>query len=270
MVWVPPVKELHYWSRQRYWGKFHRYYFSHFRQMRSMSRFDIRKTTPKNQKRFDDYIEANGQWALRYFLGWRSDRWYRSLFPSAGYAACGEITPSYVAMSEKRIAALHRFDPATKIIVLLRHPIDRAWSMVAKARLRKAGAMQEQVPDELLRDVCLELGRTMQYWPAIANWQRVFGRSQVYVGWYDHLSADKSAFLAGVARFLSIDEAPFRANPRVLEKRQNAVDYGSRQMSPALRREMAQFMLPMTEELADAVGGPAILWVQEMRELVAD
>ena len=138
-IWVPPIKELHYWTRQRRYGVWDKYYKLHFQQMRSMSRFDVRKESERNQQRFDKYLEDHGRWALRYFLGWRCDRWYRSLFPKTGYAACGEITPNYVQMTDRQMAAVHRFDPSAKIIILLRNPIDRAWSMVAKHRLRKAG-----------------------------------------------------------------------------------------------------------------------------------
>jgi hypothetical protein len=33
---------------------------------------------------------------------------------------------------------------------------------------------------------------------------------------------------------------------------------------------MARLMLPMTEQLAEATGGPPVLWAREMRELIAD
>lgn len=269
-IWVPPIKELHYWTRQRRYGVWDKYYKLHFQQMRSMSRFDVRKESERNQQRFDKYLQDHGRWALRYFLGWRCDRWYRSLFPKTGYAACGEITPNYVQMTDRQMAAVHRFDPAAKIIILLRNPIDRAWSMVAKHRLRKAGDAADQVEDETLYTVSLELARTMEYWPLIAKWQRVFGKPQVHIGWYDQIDTDKPAFLAGLAEFLGVDPAPFGANRRVLEKRQNAVDYGKRRMPEELRREMSRLALPMTEQLAEAEGGYAVAWAEEMRAVAAD
>lgn len=269
LVWVPPVKELHYWTVQRERGVFHKYYPWHLRQMRAQSRFDER-AVPHNRQRFEDYVQAHGRWALRYFFGWRSDRWYRSLFPASGYAACGEITPNYVFMSEERIAQVHRFDPAAKIIVLMRNPIDRAWSMAAKRFTTGRGRKLEGVSAEVLSNICLGHGRTMRYCPAIERWQWRFGSSQVHLGWYDQLVADKAGFLTSLARFLDIDPGPFLARPLVLEKRQNAIDFGDYRMSQDLRRKMSQILLPMTEELAEAIGGCADAWAKEMRDATAD
>jgi hypothetical protein len=268
MVWMPPVKELHYWTIQREQGMRNKYYARHFRDMRAMSRID-KLSTPLNRKLCRDYIKSNGFWALRYFLGRRSDRWYRGLFPRAGFAACGEITPNYVFMGESRIEAVHRFDPSAKIIVVIRNPIDRAWSMAAKRFTLNTGGSLEQISDEVLRGLCLQTARKMRYQPAIAQWQKRFGTAQLHIAWYDELAEDKPRFLRGVADFLGIEAAPFLRNTRLLEKRQNAIDFRGRSMPLELRREMAEALLPMTEELAAAAGGCAVAWVDEIRATIA-
>jgi hypothetical protein len=82
-LWLPPVKELHYFDEPLQTKR----YYSYLR-MRLISGFWIRRPL----SRFD----------LQYFLGRRSDVWYCNLFAPARRRSLltGEITPAYSTLEE--------------------------------------------------------------------------------------------------------------------------------------------------------------------------
>jgi len=60
---------------------------------------------------------------------WRRDDYaaYEALFPAGSAGPCGEVTPIYIYWPPalERIA---RYNPAMRFVVLLRDPVERAWS----------------------------------------------------------------------------------------------------------------------------------------------
>lgn len=58
----------------------------------------------------------------------RSLRTYARYFEASGGKVKGEITPSYAALPPSRIRYIRSIMPETKLIFMIRNPIDRAWS----------------------------------------------------------------------------------------------------------------------------------------------
>ncbi len=48
----------------------------------------------------------------------------------AGKEVVGDITPAYALLSEERMRMMHRMNPVTKFVYLLRDPISRLWSNI--------------------------------------------------------------------------------------------------------------------------------------------
>ena len=55
-------------------------------------------------------------------------KWYSQLFEEKGSRIAGDITPAYSTLDKNKIEILHRILPNAKIILILRNPIERAWS----------------------------------------------------------------------------------------------------------------------------------------------
>ena len=67
-----------------------------------------------------------------HFFDWyfyKGLNWYCKHFKDADISQYkGEITPCYSILSEEKIKFIHQINPKLKIILLLRNPIERAWS----------------------------------------------------------------------------------------------------------------------------------------------
>ncbi|MBC9866958.1 MAG: hypothetical protein F7O42_03600 [Opitutae bacterium] len=157
-VWMPPIKELHYFDRSpkypspnglktaspiaRIWRNepFHR------RQCRR-----ILRSLPGCivSRRFDRI-----GWGLRWVFGYYDDRWYKSLFPDVSASSIsGEITPAYALLDGEDIEWMRKINPSLKIILLVRIPVDRAWS--ALRFYKKIGRFKKEI--ECVNDVLIAL-----------------------------------------------------------------------------------------------------------------
>ena len=128
-IWLPPIKELHYFNRaHRKSGK----NAETGPTALDLGRMDrvartIRWTTSSSLKTQEkreliSCLELIGAATL-------SDEWYGTIFGTAPMSAlCGEITPEYALLPERGVKHMLRLQPKLKLIFLLRDPIERGWS----------------------------------------------------------------------------------------------------------------------------------------------
>ena len=151
--------------------------------------------------------------------------------------------------------------PAVKLILILRNPIDRAWSR-AKMVLREPG------------DDSLDLGRFSErqirralahpsalarsdYITIINNWSRFFPSEQFYICFYDELSHRPREFLEGVFKFLEVrsnvewDIFPYRVVPNPTVRTPIPDEY---------RRLLERHYCPEIEVLYQRFGTPIESW----------
>ena len=77
----------------------------------------------------------------------RGMRWYSSRFEDAGARIPGEITPGYIALNQRRIALVRDLMPDCRLILIMRNPVDRAWSHAVMKLARREGRTVESVSD---------------------------------------------------------------------------------------------------------------------------
>ena len=121
-IWLPPVKEIHYFDRPHV--TIHGRLFGRASRLRR-ARAHLHRTSMA----FAQGRASAGElrWAVRYCFGPRSDAWYAALFDQPGKVT-GEICPGYARLAKPVIQRIAGLMPEGKIIFLLRHPIERAWS----------------------------------------------------------------------------------------------------------------------------------------------
>jgi hypothetical protein len=187
---------------------------------------DVALGQPKEIHFFDD--EA---------IDWRAPDYeaYHAHFPPADGRSCGEATPIYLywPKSLERIAA---YNPAMQLIVMLRDPVERAWSHWRMEYARGA----ERMPFAW----CVREGRHRQFdatpWGFHREFsyvergfygeqlERLFGlfpREQVLVLRTEALRRNPAPILGEVRRFLGLAEAP---DPAAREIHVGLdIDYGS-------------------------------------------
>ena len=215
-IWLPPVKELDYFSRsssspwviilltgkqvQRLW--LHRL---------------IRKAWRKKGK--------DTGWFLRYLFLPQNDKWYASLFsPSEGQIA-GEMTPDYDILDAETVARIHALMPELKIIYLLRNPIERTWSQAnrgVRQTLFQGNHTDSQVIQQFMESE--EPHRRSDYFKTLQVWESFYQREQIFIGFFEQIQENPRELLLDIYQFLGVDSSEQHI-PDSLHKKRNARHY---------------------------------------------
>lgn len=129
--------------------------------------------------------------------------YYSGMFKCAGDRIKGEKSPHYCTLSEDRIRLIRDLIPKVRLILILRDPIERAWSEALVALLRAAGRRFEQLDEaELIR----MLNKVhMKYSMVIDNWLRFFSEDQFHICFFDDIQNDPASLLRNVFRHIGAE-----------------------------------------------------------------
>lgn len=253
-IWLPTLKELHYFD-QRHRSRFRsRYYRAH---LRKRIRHHLRRSSGRRGER------GKLSWDLHYFTRRRSMSWYQRLFrPKSGQIA-GEITPAYSMLRAGVVEEIRELNPDLKIIYLLRDPIERAWSGAVSELILRRGGSLESVPDSAFIRHFDHPGHILRgdYLRTLSIWERMFGRDQIFVGFLEEVQRSPRELLQRMFRFLEIDDDEALLSTRVARKINVAGDH--RVSVPGrFERYLAGQYMPQLKVLAERYGDPPGTWLQ--------
>jgi len=190
-VWLPPVKEVHF--------------------------FDGMPGLPKIARRLNQEIAASiaaGRigdpekldYLRRYVLDQPKDvAWYRRLFEPAGDRLAGDITPAYATLPDPAVAKIREILPDCRIIFLLRNPIDRAWSHFRFNAGNYSFDLVTYGFEQFRRHVDSPASESRTaYTRTMSIWEKYFPSDRILYRFYDDLEADPDALLESVCRFLGL------------------------------------------------------------------
>ena len=161
----------------------------------------------------------------RYFE--RGLDWYTDLFPEEGthgYKAVGEITPHYLFYDECAVR-IRELLPEAKLLVMLRNPVDRAYSHFGlRTRVDNYQGSFEEFLE--VRPEAIEWG---YYSQGIERYLKHFERSQLGIFIYEQMTASIGDAKHTIADFLNVDPSRFaesagtrRVNQSYVPKAQRA------------------------------------------------
>ncbi len=244
-LWLPPVKELHY--------------FNQLSRKRTLLDAGERKRIRWKTR------EALTPWHLRYLLGARSDLWYARLFEAAqarGLVA-GETTPGYAVLSKEGFERVRSVNPKTKLIFIMRDPVDRAWSTVTNAH-RKGRFGDLSIESALAWARKPEVAARSRYSETIETMEAVFPRSQICYGFFDDIRDTPESFVSEILAFLGV--APANNMAALLSDAVNSTGQKT-PMPPEFAREMAKDYMPVASRLVQRFEYPARNWMARYQEL---
>lgn len=130
----------------------------------------------------------------------------------------GEATASYAAMDRDLLEEIAVLRPDVKVLLMVRHPVDRAWSHAKKDLARNRGRRAEEVADAewsaFFRDP-YQL-RCARYEENLANWRACFPESNVFVGTFEEVESRPADLLRRVTRFLGVSDDERCVDPELL------------------------------------------------------
>lgn len=145
---------------------------------------------------------------------WRGLSWYSEQFDKEAMIV-GEFTPSYGRLPIGRIRLIHDLVPHCRLLLTIRHPVDRAWAAARRTMSMMARhwkcTLEEMPKSEFLEYFKTEeeynlilLGRDGLYEPGlksgsysaiIDNWTSVFPEDQLLVVFFDDIKRDPTGEL---------------------------------------------------------------------------
>jgi len=144
---------------------------------------------------------------------------YLKLFKGAtDEKAIGEASPGYFKNPESA-KLIHNAVPTAKIIILLRDPVEWAFSFYLWRRTK--GTVEQSFHEMIIRNIennkkgiVSELG---MYTPSVKNFQDIFGIDRVKVLIFEEFIKETKKTVKGVLEFLGVDAEP----PASIEKPYN-------------------------------------------------
>lgn len=209
-IWLTPRKELHYFDRAIKYPSpsflASKFLFKRLLSYKEEDKLFRLKAKTELKQAFKSKNKENIQWYLKYFLGTYDDDWYRSLFEKAEDKVSGEITPAYSILEVEDIKKIKSLFPDLKIILILRDPIDRAWSQIRFYMTRN-----EFDENSDLENIIKYIDSPMQslrsnYVNMIINWKQFFGQEKLHICFYDDIQTKPEVFLQNIAKFLKVND----------------------------------------------------------------
>ncbi len=147
-------------------------------------------------------------WIIKWFFSDYADGWYLSMFKGLN-GISGEITPSYSMLAEEDITRMYKINPNLKLILLLRNPVDRAWSHYRHSikSIDNFGLNSVNIAEIINFMDKEEQELRSDYLRTIENYSKVFPSKQLLIGFYDSIKANPKKLLLEIVTFLGSKES---------------------------------------------------------------
>ena len=261
-LWLPPVKELHYFDAldDTLPTRSYRYRRHLGRRLRHYGAALLRPGA--GGRSATSGLKLDPSWDLTYFLGRYDAAWYQSLFAAAARAGytTGEITPNYAILSTDMIGRIKTLNSSVKIIYFMRDPIDRSWSSAARYLPEKHHRPLAAIQEQQFRDFFTGPHCSLQsdYMRTIENWRAHFPEQNLFVRCLEDIEEDPAGMAKEVMRFLGVDNSLAHLKLDVRQKRNSSTPRGG--VPRAVERILAELYEPRLRIMKDALGGRTVVW----------
>ncbi len=187
-------------------------------------------------------------------------RWYSQQFAPGKDKVKGEITPDYSTLSVGRVGQIKQHLPAVRIILLIRNPVERAWSGLRYSWQRHQGEALSPEDVERLMRAALHPERLLRgdYPLTLTNWEAHFPAKQRLYIFYDDVVTQPSAELKRVAEFLEIDPAKLEQTGD--ERRVNTAP--AENVPPEVRERLQAYYEPQIHWVEEHLGRDLSGWLE--------
>lgn len=218
-----------------------------------------------NLLRHPDLFLPREQKELHYFdEQWRAPlASYAARFAEAGARVKGEITPAYAVLPLGRIRFIARVMPDLRLVLLVRDPVERAWSQAYMNLVQGRDGGVDAVPEDAFVAHFRSTGSVTRgdYLRVIEHWTSVFPAERLLVGFHEELRDDPKGLLARVFAHIGVtsdvDWARFPLSERILP---HQAPEAAPAIPPRLEAFLRDFYRDDVRRLADALGGYAARW----------
>ena len=208
-----------------------------------------------------------GYFDVNYHLG---INWYRSMFPSIfkkrkilskfGNFKTGEDTPFYF-WNPDAAKRIHDLLPQTKIIVILRDPVYRAYSQYSNGKRDGVETLSfEEILEIEIRDLDKKVSNPFEkffgkrsilakgiYVEQLKIWEDLFGKNQIHIFSTEELLKNPERTMNSVYSFLGVTNYKIKTN-----RKMKAAKYP--EMESKTKELVTEFYKPYNEKLFKMIG----------------
>lgn len=258
-VWMPPVKELHYFDRAPSYPTPNSLSVDSFversRDPKWMAQAISRVDKPRKEGEL-----ARAAFMARYYFSDYSDSFYLSLFEWAGHKVSGDITPSYAMLELDDVRRMRALLPEVKLIFMLRDPVERAWSYC-----RQVQKMFGQLDLDDVAQVLKAIDEPAQelrsdYVKTLEHYLQCFAPEKLLLVFYDAISEQPRQLMGEILEFLQLNDATFFSPELAAEVVNRSPE---KPMPPEVAQHLARKYAPMKKQLAARFGGYCRRWTGE-------
>jgi hypothetical protein len=185
---------------------------------------------------------------------------YAKFFSEGAKKIKGEITPAYSILPRMRIAFIRAVMPEVRLLFMMRNPIDRAWSHALMTLITQGGRKYEDVREEEFlahfnSDANLDRG---DYFGILTNWLSVFPPEQMFLGYFEDISANPVGLLRDACRHIGLStDLDWETFPY----REKVYPGPQIEMPGEFRRYLAKVYGPKIEQLRPILGAAVDRWL---------
>ncbi len=198
---------------------------------------------------------------------------YQRRFAEAGNRTRGEITPSYGVIAPWRIKTIRRLMPDLRLVLIVRNPIDRAWSHALMKTAREHDRAPGDVDDtefvaQFRSHYSIERG---QFSKIIDQWTSIFDEDQLHIAFFDDIVDRPKSMLSEVLEHIGartdIDwsTVPFaQVIDRGVRGQGDVIGSSSTALPAHHRALLEELYADEIATLAKTLGGPAKTWLDQL------
>lgn len=235
-IWVPPLKEIHYFDVIDPKAKFLDHRFSYHLKSRIKQKaapFCNTEKRPEFSK--NSYIEYL-LWDACYFTGSADIEWYQRLFSGRFTKGriSGEITPAYSNLTPDTIKIILTMNPDTKFLLMVRNPMQRLWSGVVHyfTHIKKRNFLGVSEAEILnyLKDS--QAANRSDIYSILTTWQSVVSADQLLIQSFEDIADRPEEIIKQSYQFLNVDQG-YMPPEKLYKDKINAHTKKSYDISPA-------------------------------------
>jgi hypothetical protein len=194
-----------------------------------------------------------------------SDRWYQSLFPCG--PVTGEIAEAYCALAYEDVRKVHNIMPDTKIIFVLRNPMER---VLSQAKLGLSVRKNRRTEDVSEAEFIAYIDRPgsnsrSSYSKTLETWESFFSSDHFQILFYEELVEDPFEFLRKICVFLGVEFREQFFSGTVASRPNDSRDG---RLPQSVVRHAARVCRPEIDKLAQRFGGPAARWQNDVEKIL--
>jgi hypothetical protein len=183
----------------------------------------------------------------------------------------GEISPGYGRLKAWQVNRIAKLLPDLRLILTLRHPIERVWSQaVLEFGYLEGRDIRKISSIEFLRQVERARSRlSSDYRRTIQIWSNAFGRDAVHIDLFETLESDPQTYVDGILRHIGAS-TPWAVPAQFITSKVHATSHlvrKRRDIPEVVQWYIADRLLEPTKRLNELLQGRVSSWVEDMRTI---